>query len=161
MALCRVSGIFHKKCYVPTSGAANIFFFLGGGGMGTSSHEFRIEHFEHCYILQSQWRGQDNLGERTTPRRHWPHTVKHLPVTLVCFSSLFWSSFSLSLLNWDSTARRMYSSKSMRIRWNEAVMYKPNIYDINLLLNILYASSGLLKDHYHSLTHSSLDRHAK
>lgn len=43
------------------------------------------------------------------------------PAFLMYFSSRFWRSCSLSLLNCVSIARSIYSSRSIRIRWNEPV----------------------------------------
>lgn len=42
-----------------------------------------------------------------------------LPSFFMCLSRRFCRSRSLSLLNWVSSASRMYSSRSIRIRWKE------------------------------------------
>ena len=45
-----------------------------------------------------------------------------LPTFFMCFSKRFCRSVSFSALNCCSTARRIYSSSNIRIRWNEAIM---------------------------------------
>lgn len=46
-----------------------------------------------------------------------------LPEFFIYLSNKFCNSCSLSLLNWVSMARRMYSSRSIRIKWKEPCLW--------------------------------------